>query len=283
MPKEDLMQRIAEVKGQSFLHNGYEGHDSAPERTHRLPGAQPKTAALAGPETHATDEIDALPSSELIGDNLACEPVAITDEEVPEAPSEELSGYIGSSAPTMFPSPDSTPGSKCPYSRASKYGTAISEDSVECLGSVGPAKNPVRARYWLSWFNGYEVHVPATGQCAILDLYASATNHSRTQIELSREVIRDANRREKVINDLMITNLMDDVKLGSVNPEKEFCRLNPDAETTSNPNVALAQYCTHLLHELVRPVYAPTPNTYWTGPNKLRAGFRPSTYVTQYW
>ncbi|RAW25727.1 hypothetical protein PC110_g17858 [Phytophthora cactorum] len=159
----------------------------------------------------------------------------------------------------------------------------ISEDSVECLGSVGPAKNPVRARYWLSWFNGYEVHVPATGQCAILDLYASATNHSRTQIELSREVIRDANRREKVINDLMITNLMDDVKLGSVNPEKEFCRLNPDAETTSNPNVALAQYCTHLLHELVRPVYAPTPNTYWTGPNKLRAGFRPSTYVTQYW
>ncbi|KAG3009941.1 hypothetical protein PC120_g15342 [Phytophthora cactorum] len=48
----------------------------------------------------------------------------------------------------------------------------------------------------------------------------------------------------------MITNLMDDVKLGSVNPEKELCRLNPDAETTSNPNVALAQYCTHLLHEL---------------------------------
>ncbi|KAG3149382.1 hypothetical protein PI126_g12042 [Phytophthora idaei] len=126
----------------------------------------------------------------------------------------------------------------------------ISEDSVECLGSVGPAKNPVRARYWLSWFNGYEVHVPATGQCAILDLYASATNHSRTQIELSREVVRDANRREKIINDLMITNLMDDVKLGSVNPEKELCRLNPGAEITSNPNVALAQYCTHLLHEL---------------------------------
>ncbi|KAG3072439.1 hypothetical protein PC122_g15259 [Phytophthora cactorum] len=137
------------------------------------------------------------------------------------------------------------------FLRAKKLRTEeISEDSVECLGSVGPAKNPVRARYWLSWFNGYEVHVPATGQCAILDLYASATNHSRTQIELSREVIRDANRREKVINDLMITNLMDDVKLGSVNPEKEFCRLNPDAETTSNPNVALAQYCTHLLHEL---------------------------------
>ncbi|KAG3240025.1 hypothetical protein PI124_g15066 [Phytophthora idaei] len=195
---------------------------------------------------HATNEIDALPSSELIGDNFACEPVATTDEEVPEAPSEELSGYIGSSAPTMFPSPVSTPRSKYPYSRASEYGTAVhnptSHWSRLYMRTRTRRSRRTALNVWVLWALPRTQFEPDTGYHGLTAM--------RTQIELSREVVRDANRREKIINDLMITNLMDDVKLGSVNPEKELCRLNPGAEITSNPNVALAQYCTHLLHEL---------------------------------
>eukprot|EP00644_Phytophthora_capsici_P002168 jgi/Phyca11/114672/e_gw1.27.278.1 len=163
-------------------------------------------------------------------------------EETEEAVDTPVSDYIGSSAPSHT----NTPGS----------------DRVVYLHKVGPTAKPVQAGYWLSWFEGKEVKVPDNGQCALLALYATVTNHSDRELVLTADIKRDVGRHKRAIYALLVSNLRADCALGVVDPSAEVARLYPDAELPQSQAVAMAFLCTHMLQERQRPVDAQVPGSF---------------------
>ncbi|EGZ12141.1 hypothetical protein PHYSODRAFT_379010, partial [Phytophthora sojae] len=159
-----------------------------------------------------------------------------------------VSSYLGSSAPSQSPPPAPTPGSEAPY-------------SICCLreNRSPPRTNPTQVNYWLSWFQGREVNVPANGQCAILALYATVSNQEHGSLPLTPEVIADANFHKRAIYALMVENLQADCKLGILDPFTELDRLNPGCEHPKTKEAAIAIVCTYLLHERLRSVDTRVP------------------------
>ncbi|KAG3022299.1 hypothetical protein PC119_g9316 [Phytophthora cactorum] len=142
-----------------------------------------------------------------------------------------------------------------------------SDDDVENVQTAPAHPNAAHAAYWLSWFNGQEVHMPDDDQCAILALYATVTNHLR----LSSVPTRDVNQRKKAIYILMLANARTDCQLKLLNPFAELTRLYPGSDPPKTPELAVAQLFQHLLLERNRSVTTRVPSTHWASPHILRA------------
>ncbi|EGZ06541.1 hypothetical protein PHYSODRAFT_531371, partial [Phytophthora sojae] len=206
-----------------------------------------------------------------------------------------VSSYLGSSAPSQSPPPAPTPGSEAPYSIVSSASDLPSDELAQRVPGGRKAKRPMRARrrtpvlstrkpfppppprtnptqvnYWLSWFQGREVNVPANGQCAILALYATVSNQEHGSLPLTPEVIADATFHKRAIYALMVENLQADCKLGILDPFTELDRLNPGCEHPKTKEAAIAIVCTYLLHERLRSVDTRVPSTNWVNPHVLR-------------
>ncbi|KAG3114181.1 hypothetical protein PI124_g6988 [Phytophthora idaei] len=201
------------------------------------------------------------------------------------------SSYVGSSAPSQSQDLVPTPGSEYTYSltptssdlRSDELaqatdGAAVgptslsitaedSDDDMENVQTVPVHSNAVHAAYWRSWFNGQEVHVPDDGQCAILALYATVTNH----LKLSSVLTRDVNQHKKAIYILMLANLRTDCQLKLLNPFAELTRLYPGSDPPKTPELAVALLFQHLLLERNRSVTTRVPSTHWASPHILRA------------
>ncbi|OWZ20995.1 hypothetical protein PHMEG_0004516 [Phytophthora megakarya] len=183
----------------------------------------------------------------------------------PPADSVSHDSYVGSSAPTTTPSPASTPGMECPYSLASQENDTPSsppepDSPVTYVGTIPPSRNPTQAQFWLSWFNGHEVAVPANGQCAMLALYATTLNHPEAKLKLTPSVITDANIMKKMVYSLMVANLVQDFKGGLVDPIAELLRYHPACQPPESMDAAMAMLMTHWLKERDRFVAADVPN-----------------------
>ncbi|KAG3200984.1 hypothetical protein PC128_g4240 [Phytophthora cactorum] len=142
-----------------------------------------------------------------------------------------------------------------------------SDDDVENVQTAPAHPNAAHAAYWLSWFNGQEVHMPDDDQCAILALYTTVTNHLR----LSSVPTRDVNQRKKAIYILMLANARTDCQLKLLNPFAELTRLYPGSDPPKTPELAVAQLFQHLLLERNRSMTTRVPSTHWASPHILRA------------
>ncbi|KAE9172984.1 hypothetical protein PF004_g27113 [Phytophthora fragariae] len=219
----------------------------------------------------------------------------------------ELSGYVGSSAPSCTQSPAPTPGSEVAYSidleaEAARErqlqepdsigGTAlpaaatlgdtqgdISQTPAHSLSQDGffiaktaPAPGmPQQLPAFLMPFRGSLISVPANGQCAYTALYATSTSTVETKLTFSSDVVRGANVIKKSVYTLMMTNLANDVACKVVGPCSELRRLYPTQPAPTDVDVATAALFNHYMQERNRSVNTPIPSTFWAGPEVLRA------------
>ncbi|KAG1690596.1 hypothetical protein DVH05_027947 [Phytophthora capsici] len=200
--------------------------------------------------------------------------------------------YVGSSAPTHTLTPVATPGSEFAFSLASNAsdlrsdqlaqpvhgtqdamatGCTSRQSDVAVHEKTIPARdNPIQAGQWLSWFNGTEVKVPDNGQCAVLALYATVTNHNNA-LQLTAPIVKEASFHKRAIYTMMVTNLRADHAIGILDPQAELKRLYPKVPPPRTQELALVQLCYHLLKERGRGVDVSIPGTFWATPHVLRA------------
>lgn len=139
------------------------------------------------------------------------------------------------------------------------------------IGTKPPSQNPIQADYWLSWFQAREVHVPESGQCAMLALYATISNFQGNTLKCTPETTAEANYHKKAIYVLMVSNLPADAALGLVDPGDMLDRLYPDSPRQPTKEASTALLCTHLLHERARSVDASVRRTHWADACVLRS------------
>ncbi|KAG1692117.1 hypothetical protein DVH05_025739 [Phytophthora capsici] len=199
----------------------------------------------------------------------------------------DATAYVGSSAPTHSVSPATTPGSEIPFSLASTGSDLHSDelaqatddlaisnsqasDQVTYQGIQHPTADPIPTRNWLSLFNGEEVSVPGNGQCALLALFSSVTNHRAGSLALTPEVKRDAAVFKRAVYALLISNLRADCALGVIDPAEEIARLYPEVDLPTSAAVSMALLCNHMSLERMRPVDVQIPKGFWANLHVLR-------------
>ncbi|KAE8990196.1 hypothetical protein PF011_g18447 [Phytophthora fragariae] len=218
----------------------------------------------------------------------------------------ELSGYVGSSAPSHTQSPAPTPGSEYAYSLASdtmadlttvetnrqeslqtEAGVTTSNDEVggptdgsneTSLSQDGyiiekVQQAPGMPQQWpvfLLPFRGALTSVPANGQCAYTALYATMSSSDETKLLFTSEVVKGVNIVKRSVYTLMMANLANDVACHVVDPCEELRRLYPSQPPPTDVNVATAALYTHYAQERIRTVNAPIPTAFWAGSEVLR-------------
>ncbi|KAE8972863.1 hypothetical protein PR001_g26477 [Phytophthora rubi] len=124
---------------------------------------------------------------------------------------------------------------------------------------------------WIGSLHGVPVSVPANGQCLFLAFYASAKNILTPTLSLTSTTIADANVIKQRVLDIVLANLRYDVHLELVDPREELRRLYPGEEPPRSVKAAAAALFAHYAKMRTISVATKVPQTFWEGPNVLRA------------
>ncbi|KAE9123600.1 hypothetical protein PF010_g6333 [Phytophthora fragariae] len=135
----------------------------------------------------------------------------------------------------------------------------------------GDHTEPIRVAQFLDSFDGYEVAVPAYGQCAMLALYATISNNSTRTLKNTATTVKQAGVIKRGIYALMLANLRRDVEVGQLDPVTVYHDLYPDHPLFDSKEAATAALYAHYEQERGRPTNAAVPSSFWACPHELRA------------